>query len=93
MAIVVDRWNSVYIGGQKGRKFEVRFCPQCVNAPWSIHSRRSNGYYFATLREVLCFAAGRGYIEPHLIGQYQSEIGTALDRKWDERNDEAPKWG
>ena len=89
MPIVYDQWNSIYIGGRKGRKFEIRFCPQCVKAPWSIHSRRSNGYYFTTLREVLAFAAGRGFIEQHLIDEYQKEVARALDRKLNE-TDNAP---
>lgn len=85
MPIIYNQWNSIYVGGNKGRKFEVRFCPTSIKAPWSIHSRRSNGYYFITLREALSFAAGRGYIEYHLIDQYQNEIARLLDRKWDER--------
>lgn len=84
MAIIQNQWNSIYVGGRKGRKFEIRFCPRNVNSPWSIHGRRSNGYYFVTLRETLSFAAGRGYIEPHMIDQYQIEIMAALDRKWNE---------
>ena len=84
MPIIHDQWNSIYIGGRKGRKFEIRFCPKSKDAPWSIHSRRSNGYYFVTLREVLCFAAGRGFIEVHLIDKYVDEVSAALSRKWDE---------
>ena len=83
MAIIQNQWNSIYVGG-KGHKFEIRFCPRNVNAPWSIHGRRGNGYYFVTLRETLAFAAGRSYIEPHMIDQYQIEIMAALDRKWNE---------
>ena len=84
MPIIADRWNSIYIGGTRDRKFEIRFCPRNVNAPWSIHTPRSNGFYSMTLREVLAFAAGRGYIAPHLITQYQLEIMAALDRQWSE---------
>ena len=65
MPIIENEWNSIYIGGNKGRKFEIRYCPHNVRAPWGIHSRRSNGYYFTTLREVLSFAAGRSFIEYH----------------------------
>lgn len=84
MPIIENEWNSIYIGGNKGRKFEVRFCPHNAKAPWGLHCRRSNGYYFMTLRELLSFAAGRSYIEYHLIDKYQSEIAAALARKWDE---------
>lgn len=84
MPIVYNQINTIYVGGRKGRKFDVSFCPRDRKAPWSIHARRSNGYYFFTLREALSFAAGRGYIEPHLIDEYQKEIAQALDRKWDE---------
>ena len=80
MPIIYDQWNGVYIGGRKGRKFEIRFCPHDVKAPWSIHSRRSNGYYFKTLRETLAFAAGRNDIEPHLIGKDQAEVMAAIER-------------
>lgn len=82
--IILDQQNTLFIGGQKGKKFEVSFCPRNANAPWGIHSKRSNGRYFTTLRELLCFAAGRSFIEFHLIDQYQKEIGDALNRKWDE---------
>lgn len=84
MPIITDQWNSIYVGGNKGRKFEVRFCPRNVNAPWGIHTKRDNGRYFCTLRELLSFAAGRGFIEYHLIDKYLNEIAEALDRKWDE---------
>lgn len=84
MPIIFDQWNSIYIGGNKGRKFEIRFCPHDTKAPWSIHSRRSNGYYFTTLRETLAFAAGRGFIEQHLIDKYQIEIMNTLAHKWEE---------
>ena len=84
MGIVTDQLNVIYVGGRGGRKFEVSFRPRDVKAPWGIHNRRSNGYYFTTLRELLCFAAGRSYIEYHLIDEYQSEIMRTLDRKWDE---------
>lgn len=84
MAIIADQWNSVYVGGTRNRKFEIRFCPKSVKAPWSIHGKRTNGYYFTTITETLAFAAGRGYIEPTLISKYRDEIAAALGRKWDE---------
>lgn len=93
MAIIQNQWNSIYVGGRKGRKFEIRFCPDCVKAPWSIHSRRTNGYYFTTLRETLAFAAGRGYIEQHLISEYQSVVAAALDQKFDELETEPTDGG
>ena len=88
MPIIENEWNSIYVGGSKGRKFEIRFCPHDVKAPWSIHSKRSNGFYAVTLREILCFAAGRNYIESHMIDKYQSEVAAALARKWYEEDKE-----
>ena len=84
MPIIENEWNSIYVGGSKGRKFEVRFCPRNVKAPWGIHTARDNGRYFVTLRELLSFAAGRNLIEFHMIDRYQDEIAAALDRKWGE---------
>ena len=81
LSIICDQFNTIYCGGRKGRQFEIRFCPRNVKAPWSIHGKRTNGYYFTTLREALSFAAGRGYIEPHMIDNYQHEIMAALDSK------------
>ena len=83
MPIVVDQFNSLFVGGNKGRKFEIRFCPKAKEAPWSVQSR-GNGHYFQTLREVLSFAAGRGWIDTHMIRAYQIQIMDALARKWDE---------
>lgn len=85
MSIFCDAFNVIYVGGRKGKPFEVRFCPRDVKVPWSIKSRRTNGYYFMTLREALAFAAGRGYIEQHQIDKYQDEIMSTLARKWDEK--------
>lgn len=84
MPIIYDQLNVVYAGGRKGRPFEIRFCPRAVEKPWSIKTRKTNGYYFQTLRETLAFAAGRGYIEQQQIDKYQIEIMDALARKWDE---------
>ena len=81
MPIIYDKFNTLYIGGRKGRKFEVSFCPRDEKAPWGLHSRRQNGYYFPELRELLAFAAGRGYIDFHMIGSYQVEIMAALERE------------
>ena len=83
MGIVIDQFNTLYIGGSKGKKFEIRFCPKCVEAPWSVQSR-GNGHYFMTLRETLAFVAGRGWIGSHEIMKYANEIAANLDRKWDE---------
>ncbi len=90
MPIIFDQWNSIYVGGKKGRPFEIHFCPHNVEAPWSIHAKRGNGYYFITLRELLSFAAGRAWIEYHMIERYQQEVMQALDRKWDEVENNTP---
>ena len=83
MPIIIDKFNSLFIGGSRGHKFEVRFCPGHVPAPWCVSSR-GQGHYFVTLREALAFAAGRGWIATHEITAYQDEIMRTLDRKWDE---------
>ena len=83
MPIIVDQFNTLYIGGSRGHKFEVRFCPKNVTAPWCVSSR-GQGHYFIALREALAFAAGRGWIGSHEIKTYQAEIMAALDSKWDE---------
>jgi hypothetical protein len=83
MPIIVDQFNTLYIGGSRGHKFEVRFCPKNVTAPWCVSSR-GQGHYFTTLGETLAFAAGRGWISSHEIRAYQNEISAALDSKWDE---------
>lgn len=84
MAIIYDKWNSVFIQNDNKRGFEIRYCPHDVKAPWSIHGKRTNGYYFVTLREVLAFAAGRGYIEPHMLDAYQRKVMLAFDEKLNE---------
>lgn len=83
MPIIFDQWNSIYIGGNKGRKFEIRFCPHDTKAPWSVQTH-GHGKYFETLREALAFVAGRGWIDAHEIKAYQVEIMNTLSRKWDE---------
>lgn len=83
MPIIMDQFNSLYIGGRKGRKFEIRFCPSDKAVPWSVQSR-GQGHYFETLREALSFVAGRGWIDTPMIKEYQMEIMHTLDRKWDE---------
>lgn len=83
MPVILDTFNTLYVGGIKGRKFEIRFCPTATEAPWSVQSR-GNGHYFQTLREALAFVAGRGWIDTHMIKAYQLQIMDALARKWDE---------
>lgn len=83
MGIIAEEYNSICVLGNKGKKFEVRYCPQALEAPWSIQSR-GQGYYFLTLREVLAFASGRSWIGNYEIKRYQDEIMAALDRKWNE---------
>ena len=84
MPIIIDRFNTLFVGGSRGHKFEIRFSPdkRYTNAPWSVQSR-GQGHYFTTLREALAFCAGRGWIETHMIDPYQAEIMAALDREWD----------
>ena len=83
MPIEINAFNTLYVGGNKGRKFEVRFCPGDKLAPWSVVSR-GQGKYFESLREALAFCAGRSWIGVHEIKAYQTEIMRTLDRKWDE---------
>ncbi len=89
MPIIFDRWNSIYVGGRKGRKFEIRYCPKSEVKPWSIHSGRCNGLYTQDLINCLYYAAGKNWIETHLIESYQNEIMRALDLKFRETETEA----
>ena len=84
MPIVHDRWNTVYVGGKKGKKFEIGFCPKCVEKAWRIYSGRSNGVYAQNLLNLLFFAAGKNWIETHMIERYQQEIMLALDQAYDD---------
>ena len=86
MPIIVDQFNTLYVGGRKGKKFEIRYCPADRFAPWVVQSR-GQGHYFETLREALAFVAGRGWIEAHMIKAYQIQIMNTLDLKLSE-NDE-----
>lgn len=88
MPIVYDRWNTIYVGGRKGRKFEIGFSPQSKEKPWRIHSGRCNGVYAQNLLNLLFFAAGKNWIETHLIDSYQTEVMRALDQAFDEPAEE-----
>ncbi len=85
MGIEIDSFNTLYVGGNKGRRFEIRFTPdpRGTLAPWCVYSR-CTGHYFQTLREALAFVAGRGWIEVAMIGEYQKRIMDTLAQKWEE---------
>ena len=83
MPIVKERRNTLFVGGSRGRRFEVWFCPGHVLYPWGVRYR-GGSHIFTTLREALCYAAGRGLLQTTEIDCYQKEIMLALDRKWDE---------
>lgn len=83
MPIVYDAFNSLYVGGRKGKRFTINYCPKDINCPWSVQYRGA-GHYFESLRELLAYCAGRGWIDVHSIKQYQVEIMGILDRKRNE---------
>lgn len=84
MPIVQDQFNALYIGGRKGKRYTIYWCPRDVNVPWSVQCRGC-GHYFENLRELLAFMAGRGWIEESSIKHYQIEIMAALDQKLNEK--------
>ena len=83
MPIVQDQFNALYVGGRKGKRYTVFYCPHDVKYPWSVQCRGA-GHYYTTLTELLAYMAGRGWIDESSIKHYRDEIAQALDRKWDE---------
>ena len=43
MPVILDTFNTLYVGGNKGRKFEIRFCPTATAALPNAFWKPENG--------------------------------------------------
>ncbi len=83
MPIIQNQFNALYVGGRKGKRYTIFYCPRDVEYPWSVQCRGA-GHYYTTLTELLAYMAGRGWIEESSIKHYREDIANALASKWDE---------